>query len=90
MLNKFKGIYEDKVFSFYRQHNRNVHNKFKSKEKVFQNIQIKKNHYEFFKKRDKIFEKKLNSLCSFEKKFLDDPVRFSKKKYEKYHKWWIL
>ena len=90
LLNKFKGIYEDKIISFYRQHNQNVHNKFKSKEKVFQNIQIKKNHYEFFKKRDKIFEKKLNSLRSFEKKFLNDPTKFSKKKYEKYHKWWIL
>ena len=90
LLNKFEGIYEDKVISFYRQHNQNVHNKFKSKEKVFQNIQIKKNHYEFFKKRDKIFEKKLNNLRSFEKRFLNDPNRFSKKKYEKYYKWWIL
>ena len=90
LLKEFRGIYLGNIITFYRQHNQNVHKKFVNKEKIIQNILIKKKHYEFFKNKDQIFIRKLKNLNIFEKKFLSNPKEYSKKKYENHHKWWIL
>ena len=90
LIKKFKGIYVNDIITFYRQHNLNIHNKFSYRKKILMNIKIKKEHYEFFKNKDKIFNKKLKKLIDFERKFLKSPIEYSKKKYEKFHKWWVM